>query len=87
MADRASFSVEAMVRGYHTYKDIWTAVLGEELLCKREVDNRVDVFSVAVMKDETVVGHAPKKISVLCTYAEAGQLSVMYQVQDVTLKI
>ena len=27
-ADSVSFSVEAMVRGYHTYKDIWAAVLG-----------------------------------------------------------
>ena len=27
-ADRVSFSVEAMVTGYHTYKDIWAAVLG-----------------------------------------------------------
>ncbi len=33
----ASFSAEALVRGYHVYKDIiWAAVLGEELPCKRE---------------------------------------------------
>ena len=32
----ASFSVEAMVRGYHIYKDIWAAVVGEEFPCKRE---------------------------------------------------
>ncbi len=31
MTERASFSVEAMVGGYHAYKDIWTAVVGEEL--------------------------------------------------------
>ncbi len=31
MTERASFSVEAIVRGYHAYKDIWTAVVGEEL--------------------------------------------------------
>ncbi len=36
MTERASFSVEAMVRGYHAYKDIWTAVVGEELPCQRE---------------------------------------------------
>ncbi len=28
MTERASFSVEAMVRGYHPYKDIRTAVSG-----------------------------------------------------------
>lgn len=67
MADRASFSIEAMVRGYHAYKDIWTAVHGEELLCQREDGNRVDAFAVAVVKDETVVGHVPKKISSVCS--------------------
>ena len=62
-----SFSVEAMVRGYHTYKDIWAAVLGEELLCQRETGNRVDTFAVAVIRDGTVVGHVPKKISSVCS--------------------
>ena len=44
--DRVSFYVEAMVRGYNTYKDIWAAVVGEELPCQREVRNRVDTFAV-----------------------------------------
>ena len=48
-ADRASFSVEAIVRGCHTYKDIWAAVIGEELPCQRKVGNRVDTFAVAVI--------------------------------------
>ena len=55
------------MRGYHAYKDIWTAVVGEELPCQREVGNRVDVFAVAVMRGETVVGHVPKKISSVCS--------------------
>ncbi len=57
MTERASFSVEAMVRGYHTYKDIWTAVVGEELPCQREMANPRDPFAVAVLKDEAIVGH------------------------------
>ena len=64
---RVSFSVEAVVRGYHAYKDIWAAVHGEELPCERETGNRVDAFAVAVMKDGTVVGHVPKKISSICS--------------------
>ena len=28
-----AFSMEAMVRGYHIYRDIWTAVVNEELHC------------------------------------------------------
>ena len=68
MADgRVSFSVEAVVRGYHAYKDIWAAVYGEELPCKSEAGNRVDAFAVAVMKDGTVVGHIAKKISSVCS--------------------
>ena len=43
-----SFSVEAMVRGYHIYTDIWAAVLGEELPCRREVGNWFDTFAVVV---------------------------------------
>ncbi len=58
MTERAYFSVEAMVRGYHAYKDIWTAVVGEELPCQRErAGNPPDPFAVAVLKDEAIVGH------------------------------
>ena len=61
MADgRVSFSVEAVVRGYHAYKDILAAVYGEELPCEREASNWVDAFAVAVMKDGMVVGHISK---------------------------
>ena len=42
------FLVGAMVRGYHIYKDIWVAVVGEEFPCKCEDGNRVDPFAVAV---------------------------------------
>ncbi len=57
MTERASFSVEAMVRGYHAYKDIWTAVVGEELPCQQKRANPRDPFAVAVLKDEAIVGH------------------------------
>ena len=30
-------------RGYHVYKDIWDAVVGEEFPCKHEDGNRVPV--------------------------------------------
>ena len=43
------FSVEVMLRGYHTYKDIWAAVLGEELPCQGEVGYHVDTFAVAII--------------------------------------
>ena len=42
------FEVEAMVRGYHQYKEIWNASIGEGLECQRETGNPHDVFAVRV---------------------------------------
>ena len=60
------FTVEAMVRGYHVYKDIWEAELDEELPCQKEPLNIVDPFAVAVMKNGKV-GHVTRKISSVCS--------------------
>ena len=46
----SSFTGYAMVRGYHEYKSVWQASLGEKLKCVREVGNRLDVFAVTVVK-------------------------------------
>ena len=61
------FSVEAMVRGYLVYKDVWEAAVGEELRCEREPGNRQDPFTVAVVRSAVTVGHVPKKISSVCS--------------------
>ena len=55
------------MRGYYAYKDVWAAVHGEELPCQSEVGNWFDSFAVAIMRDETVIGHKPKKISSVCS--------------------
>ena len=39
------------VRGYHVYKNIWDAVIGEEIQCERELHNGSDRYAVAVKKD------------------------------------
>ena len=62
----ATFTVESCVRGYHIYKDIWDATIGEELQCARESDNSNDRYAVAVRKNNAVVGHVPRKISRVC---------------------
>ena len=51
------FEVEAMVRGYHQYKEIWDAEVGEKLECQRETGNPHDIFAVAVLKSRVIVGH------------------------------
>ncbi len=40
------FVFESCVRGYHVYKDIWEASVGEELPCQRENGNHADPFAV-----------------------------------------
>ncbi len=62
----SSFSIESMIRGYHVYKDIWLASVGETVNCTAESSNLQDPFAVAVMKDHTVIGHLPRKISFAC---------------------
>ena len=60
--EKCSFSLEAMVRGYHMYRSVWEAAIGEELMCVQEVGNRTDPYAVAVVKPhsgELTVGHLP----------------------------
>lgn len=63
----SSFELESMIRGYHVYKDIWVAIDGQVLQSRRETTNGHDPFAVAVLKDGTVVGHLPRKISAVCS--------------------
>ncbi len=48
------------------YKDMSAAAIGEELVCGREPTNMADRYAVAVLKQETVIGHLPRKISKVC---------------------
>ena len=63
----ATFSLNSVVRGYHVYKDYWEAATGEILQCRKERTNIHDPFAVAVIKDDSVVGHVPQKISTVCS--------------------
>ena len=61
-----TFSVKAMVRGYHVYKSVWDAACDDNILpCKREIGNPHDPSSVAVKKGIVVDGHVPRKISTI----------------------
>ena len=62
-----SFSVNAMVRGYHVYQDIWDASVSEELPCQREPGNSHDPFAVAIVRAGVTVGHVPRKLSSTCS--------------------
>jgi len=45
-----SYSINTSVRGYHVYKDVWEAALGQLLPCHREPGNIHDSYAVAVVE-------------------------------------
>jgi len=38
------------IRGYHVYKKVWAATVGEAFVCEREPQNLSDRYAVAVKK-------------------------------------
>ena len=64
MADDYEVFIGASVRGYHAYFKDSTVVIGEVLMCERELDNVHDKYAVAVNnKEGKVVGHVPIELS------------------------
>ena len=43
-------------RGYHVYKEVWDAAIGEVLECHREPTKATDRYAVAVTKAATISG-------------------------------
>ena len=76
-----SFTIEAMIRGFHIYSNIWNAVIDKELLCEKESGNFTYPFTVGVIKEGSIVGHVPRKISsiVRCFYKGVDRLFVVSQ--------
>ena len=59
--------IETVIRGYHIYKEIWAASIGEVLLCARETANVHDPYAVAVIRRSITVGHVPRALSAVCS--------------------
>ena len=57
----------------HEYQSVWKAAFDEKLTCVREVGNRSDVFTVAIVKAGETVGHLPRKISSILLFVSAKQ--------------
>ena len=72
-----SYEVNSCVRGHHIYKNIWTPYIGEYLNCEKEANNPEDPYAVAMMKDQLVVGHIPRKISAACSLFLAKESSTI----------
>ena len=55
--DLMEFRVDVCVRGQHIYKDIWYAVVGEVLVCKREPNNFQDRYARAENSARLIFTH------------------------------
>ena len=64
----SSYSLESAVTGHHIYKSAWTPFIGEQLGLVPEGDNDHDIYAVAVVKNDSIVGHMPRSISRVSTY-------------------
>ena len=60
------FEFFSVIRGHHVYKDIFTPTIGKILQSRSEPDNSYDSFAVAIIENDTIVGHVPCNISVPC---------------------
>ena len=63
MTEQQVLETNSYIRGYHVYKDTWSATIGETLLVKREIGNMNDPNAVAIYQEDTVVGHVPRNLA------------------------
>ena len=52
-----SSTLDSCICEYHVYQNNWLTTHGEMLKCMREMYDRSNPFSVAVLKDRAAVGH------------------------------
>ena len=78
----ATFEKDCCVRRCHLYRRVWDFIIGEHLICRREPTNlrgietcetprTLDIGSTAVaravVKDNNIIKHLPKKASQVCS--------------------
>ena len=61
------FERPCCIRGYHVYQEVWTAAVGEELVCEREPHNSHDRYAVAVKRMGIIISHLPRKLLKHCS--------------------
>ena len=61
--DDVEYEKTLRVHGYHVYKQIWNATMGEKLMCVIDPSNSLDNYAIAVEKDRTIIGHLPRIVS------------------------
>ncbi len=66
--ETSTFTLTSVITGFHIYHNICTQKIDEELCCRCEPANPHDRFAVAVLKNETVVGHVPRHFAKTFNY-------------------
>ena len=63
------------IRGYHVFKEMWEAQMGEMLVCEREPHNAQDQYAVAVKKKGLSLGicRGNSRESVQSLFVKKGQ--------------
>ena len=61
-----AYTVKTIVHGYHVYRAVWEAAVGQVLPCQQERSNTHDPYAVAVVDRGVIVGHVPRGISSVC---------------------
>ena len=65
--DQACYEVNSFIKGLHSYQDIWTPVISEVMLLKREPENVHGKYAVAVIRqsDKATVGHTLHNLALI----------------------
>ena len=80
MSELQSYALESIIQGYHVYKEVWEASIGQILPCRREAGNIHDPYAVAVVEQGVFVGRVPRAISSLCHLFPRRNVSPMCEV-------
>ena len=64
----------------YIYKEEWEAAVGEELKCERERNNTKDPYAVAVVRENVIVSHLPRRISRISALFLKRQGKISYKV-------
>ena len=60
------YAMQTVMRGYHAYKEVYSATVGQVLPCQQERGNVHDQYSVPIVDENTVIDHVPQVISAVC---------------------
>ena len=68
VGEASCFEWHSFIRGHHEYTHVWNPTIGDTLRLRIEPDNQHDRYAVAVLNEDTIVGHVPRSKSKVVHY-------------------